>query len=69
MIQVVPGSLPGYGHGAGGEVGKVVEAFEGEVELLPGRLSADVELNQLDGSVWPQLSDYGEAGDDNCPPR
>ena len=32
-----------HGHGAGGEV--VVEVFEGEVELLPGRLSVDVELN------------------------
>ena len=35
-----------HGHGASGEVaGEVVEVFEGEVELLPGRLSVDVELN------------------------
>jgi hypothetical protein len=31
-----------HGHGAGGEVvGGIVEVFEGEVELLPGRLSVD----------------------------
>jgi hypothetical protein len=35
-----------HGYGAGGEVvGAIVEVFEGEVELLPGRLSVDVELN------------------------
>jgi hypothetical protein len=32
-----------HGYGAGGEV--AVEVFEGEVELLPGRLSVDVELD------------------------
>ena len=54
-----------HGHGSGGEVvGEVVEVFEGEVELLPGRLGVDVELNQLHSSVGRQLCDYGEAGDD-----
>jgi hypothetical protein len=39
-------SVGDHGHGAGGEVvGEIVEVFEGEVELLPGRPSVDVELD------------------------